>query len=220
VKVHHLNCGTMNMPTAPLVCHVLLVETDNGLVLVDSGFGSHDRLNPAKRVGPTRHVVRPLFDHIETAAHQVERLGFRRDDVRHIVITHLDVDHIGGLSDFPDAQIHCTVAEALGAIRSPTWREKLRYRPAQWAHKPNIVEHHPHGEKWRGFGAGRVRAPTPPCRRSPAQPGSGAPQPLRRTAPRHGRRARRRRRRSPLTAARSTVGACRDRPTAQACSSR
>ena len=37
MKVHHLNCGTMNMPTAPMVCHVLLIETDNGLVLVDSG---------------------------------------------------------------------------------------------------------------------------------------------------------------------------------------
>ena len=155
MKVHHLNCGTMNMPTAPMVCHVLLVETDNGLVLVDSGFGSHDCLDPAKRVGPTRHVVRPLFDHVETAAHQIERLGFRRDDVRHIVITHLDVDHIGGLSDFPDAQIHVTAAEALGAIKSPSWREKIRYRAAQWAHKPNIVEHHPHGEKWRGFAAAK-----------------------------------------------------------------
>jgi hypothetical protein len=68
VKVHHLNCGTMNIPTAPLVCHVLLVETDNGLVLVDSGFGSHDRADPAGRVGPTRHFVRPLFDHSLAAA--------------------------------------------------------------------------------------------------------------------------------------------------------
>jgi hypothetical protein len=25
MKVHHLNCGTMNMPGAPLVCHVLLI---------------------------------------------------------------------------------------------------------------------------------------------------------------------------------------------------
>jgi glyoxylase-like metal-dependent hydrolase (beta-lactamase superfamily II) len=67
MKVHHLNCGTMNMPTAPMVCHVLLVETDNGLVLVDSGFGSHDCLDSANRVGPTRHVVRPLFDHMASA---------------------------------------------------------------------------------------------------------------------------------------------------------
>lgn len=37
MKVHHLNCGTMRPPGTPtLVCHVLLVETDNGLVLVDT----------------------------------------------------------------------------------------------------------------------------------------------------------------------------------------
>jgi glyoxylase-like metal-dependent hydrolase (beta-lactamase superfamily II) len=155
MKIHHLNCGTMNMPTAPMVCHVLLVETENGLVLIDSGFGSHDVLHPAKRLGPTRHVIRPLFDHRETAVHQIERLGFQPGDVRHIVITHFDADHIGGLSDFPGARIHVTAAEALGAIRSPSWREKLRFRPAQWAHGPDIVEHRPDGEKWRGFAAAK-----------------------------------------------------------------
>jgi glyoxylase-like metal-dependent hydrolase (beta-lactamase superfamily II) len=155
MKVHHLNCGTMHMPTAPMVCHVLLVETDNGLVLIDSGFGSHDCLHPAKRVGPTRHLIRPRFDHRETAVHQVERLGFRPDDVRHIIITHFDADHIGGLSDFPAARVHVTAAEALGAVRSPSWREKLRFRPAQWSHEPDIVEHHPTGEEWRGFAAAK-----------------------------------------------------------------
>ena len=89
MKVHHLNCGTMNPPgTASVVCHVLLVETDSGLVLVDTGFGSHDCADPAGRVGPLRHLLRPVLSHEETAAHQVEQLGFRCDDVRHSVVTH------------------------------------------------------------------------------------------------------------------------------------
>ncbi len=156
MKVHHLNCGTMNPPaTASVVCHVLLVETDSGLVLIDTGFGSHDCADPAGRVGPLRHLLRPVLSHEETAAHQVEQLGFRRDDVRHIVVTHLDLDHIGGLSDFPEAQIHVTAAEALGAITSPSQFEKTRYRCAQWAHQPKIVEHDPRGEKWRGFAAAK-----------------------------------------------------------------
>ncbi|MCV7280606.1 MBL fold metallo-hydrolase [Mycolicibacterium flavescens] len=156
MKVHHLNCGSMRPYGAgQLVCHVLLVETDNGLVLIDSGYGSGDCDAPAGRIGPTRHFFRPLLDHGETALRQIERLGFQREDVRHIVLTHFDMDHIGGLSDFPDAEIHCTAAEVLGAMHSPTRAEKQRFRPTQWAHGPKIVEHTPDGEHWRGFAAAK-----------------------------------------------------------------
>lgn len=47
VKVHHLNCGTMNAFGIALLCHVLLVETDDGLVLVDTGSVSRTALTPA-----------------------------------------------------------------------------------------------------------------------------------------------------------------------------
>jgi glyoxylase-like metal-dependent hydrolase (beta-lactamase superfamily II) len=153
MTVHHLNCGTMRVPTAPVVAHVLLIETGNGLVLVDSGYGLDDIADPARRIGPVRRLIRPVLDPAETAARQVEGLGFGREDVRHIILTHLDVDHAGGLSDFPQAQVHLTTAEATGAMRSPSRREKMRYRPAQWAHHPKIVEHTPTGDSWRGFAA-------------------------------------------------------------------
>jgi glyoxylase-like metal-dependent hydrolase (beta-lactamase superfamily II) len=154
MKVHHLNCGSMDSPGAPVICHVLLVETDGGLVLVDSGFGLRDCSDPS-RIGASRHLLRPRFDVDETAARQVERLGFRREDVRHIITTHFDMDHIGGISDFPEAQIHLTAAEAFGALKAPTRGERFRFRPAQRAHHPKIVEHDPNGEKWRGFAAAK-----------------------------------------------------------------
>ncbi|MBW0019910.1 MAG: MBL fold metallo-hydrolase [Mycobacterium sp.] len=161
MKVHHLNCGTMNMPTAP-VCHVLLVETDDGLVLVDSGFETADCSAPARRIGLARHASRPVFQHSETAVHQIERLGFERTDVRHIVITHFDFDHVGGISDFPHARVHLTAAEAFGAIHSPSRQEKIRYRSQQWAHRPTLVEHSPDGEPWRGFAAAKELADIAP----------------------------------------------------------
>ena len=138
-----------------MVCHVLLIETDNGLVLVDSGFGPKDCDDPARRVGASRYLIRPVLKREEAAVNQVERLGFHRDDVRHIVITHFDGDHIGGTCEFPEAQIHVTAAEALGAMRPPSRGERLRFRPALWAHGPKIVEHTPDGEKWRGFAAAK-----------------------------------------------------------------
>jgi glyoxylase-like metal-dependent hydrolase (beta-lactamase superfamily II) len=154
MKVHHLNCGSMDSPGSPVVCHVLLIETDAGLVLVDSGFGLQDCADP-RRIGPSRHLLRPRFDVQETAARQVEALGFRREDVRHVIATHFDMDHIGGIADFPEAQIHVTAAEALGAMGAPTRGERFRFQSVQWAHGPKIVEHDPDGERWRGFAAAK-----------------------------------------------------------------
>ena len=138
-----------------MVCHVLLVETDNGLVLIDSGFGTRDCGDPGRRVGPSRFLIRPVLNPVEAAVNQVERLGFHRDDVRHIVVTHFDGDHIGGISDFPDAQIHVTAAEAFGALHAPSRGEQFRFRSVLWAHGPKVVEHTPDGDKWRGFAAAK-----------------------------------------------------------------
>ena len=159
MKVHHLNCGSMDLPTAALVCHVLLVESEDGLVLVDSGFGLQDCADPRRRIGPVRHLTRPVLDTHETAVRQIEQLGLHTDDVRHIVVTHLDSDHIGGIADFPGAQIHVTAAEALAAIRAPSLRERIRYQHHQWAHGPRIVEHNADGEAWRGFAAAKELFP-------------------------------------------------------------
>jgi glyoxylase-like metal-dependent hydrolase (beta-lactamase superfamily II) len=155
MKVHHLNCGTMRMPTAPLVCHVLLIETGTSLVLVDTGFGLRDIADPKGRLGSFRHVIRPALDPAETAVRQVEALGFAAEDVRDVVLTHLDSDHAGGLADFPHAAVHTTAAEWAAARAPATLVERNRYRPAQWSHGPLVVTHDPAGESWRGFPAAK-----------------------------------------------------------------
>ncbi len=120
MRVHHLNCGCMcpiggawfdgfsKGLTARLVCHCLLVETErHGLVLVDTGFGSRDVAVPGERLsGFFRAFNNICFEHRLTALEQVRQLGFDPADVRHIVLTHLDFDHAGGLSDFPEARVH------------------------------------------------------------------------------------------------------------------
>lgn len=155
LRVHHLNCGTMNTSAGRMVCHVLLIETPGGLVLIDSGMGGADFADPAARLGPMRHVLGLAGEPQEYAVNQVRALGFEPEDVRHIVLTHMDFDHAGGISDFPGAQIHVTSAEALAALRGPTRHERIRYNTAQFAHGPRIVEHSPFGERWMGFAAAK-----------------------------------------------------------------
>ncbi|WP_394830243.1 MBL fold metallo-hydrolase [Pendulispora rubella] len=151
MRVHHLNCGSMRMPGAPLVCHVLLLETHHGLALVDTGFGSADIADPGGRIGSYRHVTRPRLDPEETAIAQVRGRGFDPADVRDIVLTHFDADHVGGLSDFPWARVHTTADEWTAASQRGSQLERARYRPAQWTHGPKLVPHGAGGDTWRGF---------------------------------------------------------------------
>ncbi|WP_330180294.1 MBL fold metallo-hydrolase [Nocardia sp. NBC_01503] len=157
MKVHHLNCGTMHPPATPggLVCHVLLVETDHGLALIDSGLGLRDAEQPIRRFGLARCYVRPVFDPAEAAINQIRQLGFDPCDVRHIVLTHFDADHTGGLADFPWARVHLTDAEALAAQHPGNLVEWQRYPRAHREHGPDLVEYAPTGESWRGFPSAR-----------------------------------------------------------------
>lgn len=171
VKIYHLNCGTM-VPAAGalirapgqaasgpcrLVCHVLLIETEAGLVLVDSGIGLADIANANARLGGAFvYGVRPKLDAGETARRQVEALGYAADDVRHIVLTHLDVDHAGGLADFPKARVHVLASEHAAAQAGRTLIEKQRYRGGiQWSHPVDWALQQTDGEAWQGFPAAR-----------------------------------------------------------------
>jgi glyoxylase-like metal-dependent hydrolase (beta-lactamase superfamily II) len=131
-----------------------LVETSDGLVLVDSGFGLDDVSDPIKRIGRGMIVAgSPACDPAETAARQVEALGYKRDDVRHIVVTHLDLDHAGGIPDFPKAKVHVHAPEHAAAMKRASFLERERYHPQQWAHHPDWVLHEVDGERWMGFDA-------------------------------------------------------------------
>ena len=111
------------LASARLVCHVLLIEGADGLVLVDTGFGSDDVRNPRQISVPFTAMMRPRLEVGETAVSQVRARGFDPADVRHIVLTHLDVDHAGGLPDFPQAKVH-------------VWARGK----AHWAHGPDAGE--------------------------------------------------------------------------------
>ena len=135
MRVHHLNTGTMCpigrrlvngtgsiFQRARMVCHCLLIETNDGLALVDTGIGLDDIANPP-RLGPkwVRQTT-PRLDPAETAVRQVEALGYSKSDVRHLLLTHLDRDHAGGIPDFPNAKVHVHRREHDMAVTRPDAR--------------------------------------------------------------------------------------------------
>lgn len=46
------------------------------------------------------------FDPREAAINQLAEFGYRPEIIKHIILTHMHFDHMGGLSDFPQAKIH------------------------------------------------------------------------------------------------------------------
>ena len=178
MRIHHLNCGTMcplgggamwdgssGGLTGHLVCHCLLVESDHGLILVDTGFGMRDVDHPHRRLSDFFIYVNNIrFRPEDTAVHHVRRLGFRPEEVRHILLTHLDFDHAGGIEDFPNAVVHLLAREHEAAeARDGGIHGRRRYRPKQW----NDVRHWQlyasgEGERWFGFDAVRDLVGLPP----------------------------------------------------------
>lgn len=172
MRVRHLNCGTLRPPAAKLVngvgsllaagrlvCHCLLVEAGDRLVLVDTGIGLPSVNHPTSHLGDRfLRFTRPLLDARETAVRQLEGLGYEKGDVTDIVLTHLDLDHAGGLADFSRARVHVYGPELRSAETPMTGSERDRYRRILWKHGPRWVVHElVDGDSWYGFHA--VRQP-------------------------------------------------------------
>ena len=164
MKIHHLNCGTMCpvcerlmhgkgswLKPAKLCCHCLLIESSDRLILVDTGFGTEDIKNANQRLGRSfQWLTRPKLDLSETAHYQLKALGFSPDDVTDIFPTHLDLDHAGGLSDFPQATVHIYQAEVDYALK-PRFKDRTRYRALQFAHQPKWQRYAKAQNTWFGL---------------------------------------------------------------------
>jgi len=177
LHIHHLNCGT-HKPIGgaffdgkskgvlgDLCTHCMLIEAADGLVLVDTGYGLQDVLHtqPRRLAYTWPAVLNTRLREEDTALRQVEALGFDAKDVRHIVLTHLDFDHAGGIEDFPEARVHVLEAEKDAAERKRrSFVANQRYRPLMWDDVRDCRTYAAGGEDWFGFEAVRQLDGLPP----------------------------------------------------------
>jgi glyoxylase-like metal-dependent hydrolase (beta-lactamase superfamily II) len=110
-------------------CLFALVEhAREGIGLFDTGHAH--RFFEATREWPYsiyRRITRVRMAPEEDAVRQLAALGISAPDVRWIVISHFDPDHIGGLRDFPAARIIC-LKSAYHAIAGKRGMAALRAR--------------------------------------------------------------------------------------------
>jgi glyoxylase-like metal-dependent hydrolase (beta-lactamase superfamily II) len=165
MRVFHLNCGSLCpfggalwdgqsgvLGRGELVCHCLLIETDRSLVLVDTGLGVQDCRDPFPRLSRVLTATLGVrLDEHRTAITQVRALGYDPRDVEHIVLTHLDFDHAGGLDDFTEATLHLYAPERDAATQRKTAVQRGRYRPLQWSGERKWALYESIGERWLGL---------------------------------------------------------------------
>lgn len=89
----------------PMIC-ALIEHPTEGLTLIDGGFGRSQlvrgELAPDRLVAP---FARIKLEPSQTARAQIEDLGYRVEELRRIVMTHLHWDHADALADFPGVPV-------------------------------------------------------------------------------------------------------------------
>ena len=152
-ELHHLNCVKIVSPFNDNVCgHCLLLSENGKLILVDTGIGLLDTLNPVERIGQQLiDTVGYRFDEKITAVRQIENLGLDPKKVTDCIISHLDNDHIGGLSDFPTATVHVATEEF-----ENYHSDNPRYVKTPLSHNPTIKTYRKSDFEWFGFEARKI----------------------------------------------------------------
>jgi len=120
-----------------LPTYAWVIDHPEGIIVVDTGQGPH-LLESGKSLHPyLRWEVAFRIDREQEIGPQLRALGIAPRDVKRVVLTHLHMDHDGGLAHFPDSEILVapgelqTASGMIGRVRGylpqrwPSWFDPL-----------------------------------------------------------------------------------------------
>jgi N-acyl homoserine lactone hydrolase len=113
-----------------LPTYAWVIEHREGVIVVDTGQGAH-LLETGRSLHPyVRWEVKFRIDREEEIGPQLRMLGMGPRDVKRVVLTHLHMDHDGGLTHF----LHSEILVSPGELRTASgWAGRIRgYLPNRW----------------------------------------------------------------------------------------
>ncbi len=140
---------TWKIENLPMIC--FLIEDPSGLTLIDTGLGRLTVNNP--KIFPGMLYTKLLAFQIkqgQEALSRVKELGYKAEDVKNIILTHLHLDHVGGVYDFPDATVH-TLKEEYEAFTQRVKKFLSFYHTGAFTHEPKWELHELEKEERFGF---------------------------------------------------------------------
>ena len=93
--------------------------------MIDSGYGIQDFEHPNLVTRVFTSFVHTPRDPVFCAINQLPKFNIDPHDVKHIILTHMHIDHAGGIADFPWATNSC-LGTGTASCQSSSWKIRNR----------------------------------------------------------------------------------------------
>lgn len=80
-----------------------LIKHPKGNILFDTGNASAVAENPEKHWGEVVNAYYPIMTKEQYVVNQLNKIGIAPEDINYVILSHLHLDHAGGVGDFPNA---------------------------------------------------------------------------------------------------------------------
>lgn len=81
----------------------VLLKTDEGYILIDTGLNPSGIDNPEETWGARAKLLKPILNRADDIRYRLSEVGVKAEEVTHIITTHMHWDHTGGNQYFKHA---------------------------------------------------------------------------------------------------------------------
>jgi len=101
---------------------MFLIDHPKGLFIYDTGMHPQVAVDALKYWGPVAKVFIPHMKPSQAIDKQIKALGYKLSDVKYVALSHMHLDHAGGMTLLPDATFIIRKAE----LQTAWWPESFQ----------------------------------------------------------------------------------------------